>query len=788
MNIPLNLTLAIRNIFKKKTQSIISILGLGIGVGCVFLLMLLYIHENSFNGSFSNKQLLYRVLQGNDCRTSFPLASTSKDEIPLIDNYFRYYQTADVELKDSRNEIVQDHQFAFSDAGMFDCLGIRFIQGKPAQSKSEVCISETTAQKYFNSLNVCNQLLKIKLNNQFISLRITGVYKNFPTNSTFNANFTADIELTKEVLSHNQQMFGHYGQQNEEFKDWNHFPFHSYLLLNSKANPEKIVRSIQTYKERTNHEERKTMDFKLQAITDIYLKSNDVTGDTFTPSGNSKQLIYFLAIALFILLIAIVNYIFLTKAKITSRLKELGTQKALGASGISIRKQIVLESNLISFISLIPALFVVVIGIPFLNATLDRNLSMELFSMWQVWFLLIIIVLLTGSVAGLAIGIHVSKVSTVLLLLGKVSQKPKTKSWNNSFLSLHFAIFIVLVVGVLTVKKQLHYAQNNSQNINPKNIIICELNSPELRNQFDVIQTEVEKIPGVMYSAGSSFIPPFNSFLPVNLRYENESIQFDGLIMGKGMAELLELKLIEGENFGDFRTDQTEMIFNESAAKQYNLKAGEMFNGCYVKGIVKDFNAHSLRRMIQPLVILQQDPRKMRLFAIKTKGINDTAITESVQKLFKEISPDKMVRVYSLTDQITEFYQTEQQQAKLISAFSLLAIALSIMGLLGMVLNTISKKTKEIGIRKVNGAKTYEIIAMLNKGFAKWVAIAFVLACPIAWYAMHKWLENFAYKTELSWWIFAVAGLIALGIALFTVSIQSWRAATRNPVESLRYE
>ena len=298
----------------------------------------------------------------------------------------------------------------------------------------------------------------------------------------------------------------------------------------------------------------------------------------------------------------------------------MGTQKALGASNISIRKQIVLESNLISFISLIPAFLIVILGIPFLNATLNRNLSFELFSIWQVWLILISTVILTGSVAGLAIGGHVSKVSTVLLLLGKVSQRPKVKSWNNSFLSLHFAIFIVLVIGVLTVKKQLHYAQTNSQNINPKNIIICDLNSPELSSKFDVIQTEVEKLPGVLYSAGSSFIPPFNNFLPINIQYEDERIQFDGLIMGEGMIELLELKIIEGESFGNFRTDRTEMIFNESAAKQFNLKAGEMFNGFYVKGITKDFNAHSFRRMIQPMVILQQDPKKMNLFAIKTNG------------------------------------------------------------------------------------------------------------------------------------------------------------------------
>ena len=320
--------------------------------------------------------------------------------------------------------------------------------------------------------------------------------------------------------------------------------------------------------------------------------------------------------------------------------------------------------------------------------------------------------------------------------------------------------------------------------------MICELNTPELSQKFDVIDNHVKQLPGVIRTAGSTFIPPYNWTLPVRLRNpeNNEKNVFDGLIMGKGMAELLNIELIEGDYFGEYNENQHKFIFNESAALMYNLKVGEIFNGFPIHGIVKDFTAHTMHSSIKPMVIIQQHPDKMSLFAIKTTGETDEEIKVSITKLFKEISPDKIVSIYTLQEQINQFYVREQNQAKLISAFSILAIVLTIMGLFGMVLNTVSKKTKEIGIRKVNGAKISEILIMLNKDFVKWVALAYIIACPIAWYIMDKWLENFAYKTELSWWIFVLAGALALGIALLTVNLQSWRAATRNPVEALRYE
>lgn len=784
-----NLKIAIRSILKNKTQSLISIIGLGIGLGSILLLTMLFIHENSFDRFIPNHEQLYRVLQGNDNRTSYPLAKAIKEEIPQVENYFRYYDASEFEIKNSHNEIVKEENFACSDASIFNCIGINFKQGGPAVSTDEVCLSEKMANKYFGSKDPTGQTLQVRLSDEFILLSISGVYKNLPSNSTLTPNYIAHIDLTEELMGNRKKQLGQYGYAYDGFKDnWNQYSLSTYLLLNAKANPAAVSESIQTFRDKAEDEKHQQMDFSLQPVADIYLHSGEITGNSSVRQGDASEMKYYIIIASLILLIAIINYIFLTKAKIDNRLKELGAKKALGASPALIRNQILLESNVMAVLSLVPALLVIIAGIPFINNTLNRTLDVTVLSQWQTWPMFIFIILLTGSLSGLLISFNIASASPVLLLSNKTSAHPKSSSLSHSFLSLHFAIFILLIVGVMVLKKQINFALTNFKSIDINNVIISELNSSELSAQFNVIENEIAKQPGVLKTAGSSFIPPFNWFLPVKLKYEEEIVPFDGLIMGKGMIGLLGIQLLEGEDFGEFSEDRREMIFNESAALKYKLKAGELFNGFYVKGIVKDFNSHSLHKLIQPMVILQQHPMKMGLFAIKTDGTNNAAITSKISQLFKTISPDKIVTVYSLTEQIGQFYKREEKQTKLVSAFSLLAIILSVMGLLGMTLNTVAKKTKEIGIRKVNGAKVSEVLILLNLSFLKWVIAAIIIATPIAYYAMNKWLEGFAYKTELSWWIFAVAGLLALGIALFTVSFQSWKAATRNPVEALRYE
>ena len=290
-------------------------------------------------------------------------------------------------------------------------------------------------------------------------------------------------------------------------------------------------------------------------------------------------------------------------------------------------------------------------------------------------------------------------------------------------------------------------------------------------------------------TAGGSFIPPFENFLPITLAIaEGGKVRLDGLIMGEGMSDLLGMELIDGEPFGPYKPGTVEVIINESSAKEHKVSAGENLLGFRVKGIVKDFNAHSLHTPIQPVVILQQNPAMMGLVAIKTDGTNDEEVRKRIRDLFAEISPDEIPEIKYLTDTVENFYSREKNQASIIGVFALLAAILSIMGLFGISMISILKRRKEIGLRKVNGASIMEVLLMVNTDFLKWVLLSALVSVPLSIFLLNKWLERFAYKTELSWWIFGLAGLSAIIIAILTVSWQSIRAATSNPVDAIRYE
>ncbi|HUX58404.1 MAG TPA: FtsX-like permease family protein [Bacteroidales bacterium] len=780
---------ALRNISHNKTQSAISILGLGIGLGCIILLLALVVHEKSFDRFIPDSQNVFRIMFGESSSSQYPLTEEMKAEFPEVIDYFRFYQTNEIQLRNQKHDLVRDQYFGFSDPSIFNILGIRLIAGVASNSLSEVAISEKTAIKYFGNSSPLGIVLSVKLNDEFLDLSICGVYKDFPSTSTLFPRFIANIKLSEKMFREFQRSLGDYGNDNKSTLNWDRGNFLSYLVLDRNADITGLASKMAKYKELINNERTKDFNYSLQPVTDIYLRSGAAGGSQFTRSGNPNELKYYEIIALLILLISITNYILLTRAATSGRLRELGTRKIVGASQGTIRRKIILESILVTLLSLIPAALIVRMGINFVDNILEKSLSIQIFSNPFMWLLLLSVVLFTAIISGVIIGYNISRILSLLLLAGKTSELSRSGKWKYSFLIFHFTIYVILVVCVLSVSKQIKYSLTNFKGINPEHILISELNSEELKSGFVAICNEMKKIPGVIMTAGSSFIPPFGAYLPVTLATpEGEKVRFDGLIMGEGMTEMLGIEVIDGESFGPFNPDRREVLFNESSALKHNVKAGEQFLAFNVKGIVKDFHAHSLHRLIQPMVILQQNPSSMGLLAIKTDGTNDEAIIKQLRGLYNQISPNEIFEVSYLTDQVGDFYKNEKNQGKIIGAFSLLATILSIMGLFGIALISISKKTKEIGLRKVNGASVAEVLYLLNIDFIKWVLISFFISIPASLYIISEWQSRFAYKTELSWWIFATAGLSAIIIALLTVSWQSWQAATRNPVEAIRYE
>jgi putative ABC transport system permease protein len=572
--------------------------------------------------------------------------------------------------------------------------------------------------------------------------------------------------------------------------NWRNQYFFSYLVLEKNTDRVALASKMTKYNELIFTEKPQDHSFKLQPVSDIYLKSSGLNRSYYgVRIGNANELKYYWAISFLILLISVTNYIFLTRAATSGRAHEHGTRKVLGASSNTLRNQILTESLFVTILSLIPAAFAIDSGMTFINSALNRTLSTDVFTSAVMWILLVAVVLFTGVTSGLLIGYNISRTPSLLLLSGKTSEKSHSKVWDYSFLVFHFCIYILLVVSVLTVKKQITYSNTDFKGINPKNILVYYLNSTKLQSGFTTICNEMEKVPGVMKVAGSSFVPPFNYYLPVNLALNTgEKVTFDGLIMGEGMTELLGIEVVEGSPLGKYQPPRVDVLFNESSAKKYSLKAGDLYMGVTVRGIVKDFHAHSFHTAIQPMAIIQQNPDKMGLVAVKTDGINDKAIIKRFGEVIAEIDPEEIFLANYLTDSIAAFYSSETHQANIMGAFAVLASALAVMGLFGVAMISIARKRKEIGLRKVNGASILEVTYLINRDFVRWVVAALVIGLPLSFYLMTIWLKRFAYKTELSWWIFAFAGISAILIAVLTVSWQSWRAANRNPVEVLRHE
>ena len=784
--------IALRNILHNKVQSAISILGLGIGLGSIIVLMALIIHEKSFDRFIPDHSNVYKIIFGNYPGTQYPLAEEMKKDFPEIKDFFRIMQANIVQVRNPKgNEYGRNQEFAFSDTSIYRILGIRIIAGTPANSINEVAISEKTAKKFFGSRTALGQILKVKLNNEFIPLNVSGVYKDFPANSTLYPDFLADIHLSETLFGSAVTAYGEYGKGISTALNWNRPAFYSYVILDKNADTKALIAKMQKYRELITEPFYKDWEYHLQSATEIYLGSDRyLEGYRFFRAADSNELKYYWSIAFLILLISVTNYIFLTRAVTSDRLRELGARKVLGASTKTLRGQIIVESNLITIMSLVPASFVIDPGMKLINSALNKTLSYEIFSNPLMLLFLFSTVILIGTFSGLLIGHNISRIPAMALLSGNSSEKFGSKRWDHSFLLFHFSIYIILVVSVITVAKQVRYSMTSYQGINADKILVSELNSPRLKAGFTTICSEISQVPGVNKIAGSSFIPLFTPYAPITLaNQEGERVRFEGLVIGEGMAEMLGMELIEGSTFGPYQTSDIEVLFNETSAKKYNIKTGDKYMGAFrVRGIVRDFNSHSLHTPIEPMVILQQNPAKMGYLAIKTDGTNDKEIIKRLGEIYNQIDPDEILDARYITEQMKYFYSHEKNQADIMGAFSILATVLAIMGLFGIALISIARKTREIGLRKVHGASVFEVLYMLDKEFLGWVLMSIIIGIPISYYIMLHWQKQFAYKSGLSWWIFVLAGISAILIALITVSFQSWRAATRNPVEALRHE
>jgi putative ABC transport system permease protein len=782
-----------RHLARKKLYSGISILGLGIGLGCVILMATYIIHEFSYDKYYNNASDIYRVIDGKNCKTFYAMGEAFKRTVPEIKEVCRMYKISDIKVKQNQ-QFVDENNLILADPSIIKVLDINIINGSLKNQLTDpntIIISQKLAKKYFKENYAVGQTLELAIGQRIHSFRISGIYKDLPSFTSFQTNIIGCIDNAFSLLYDITYVLGFKKEKAEinYHEVWDKNEFVTFLQLYPKSNKKSVEAKcsdicLQHRKVNNNG------GIRLQPVTDMYLHSEGLENNDVFLTNHFESLKIFLGIGLLVLLVAIVNFILISNADNNNSITEIACRKVNGASKKHIIIHYLFKSVLIAFISLIPALIFVQVMLPVFNNLFEKDLQLSLFFHWKYVVSLIAITLLAGLGAGLYLGLYVSGINPVNLFKKDLLSVRKRGQLNNALIIVQFFVFILLSSCFLLMQKQYNFSLKKDLGLNTKNILAIDLNNDAMMQKTDYIKNKVMANPNVIDCVPTSFTsPPSDNRL--NFSYRNsetgQSGEIEALVFGKGLIEMMDIPVIDGRSFD--ATDKgfaEKFIINEAAAKKYKVRAGEMLDGFKIIGVVKNFHYHSLHEPVKPIFIAVQ-AENFHYMLIKTNGKNPE-VAEFTRQICNEIVPGFYMDYELLDDRIAKFYKTEESQMGTIGFFAAIALGLSVIGLVGFVTLNLVKRTKEIGIRKINGANNQELIRMINTSYVLWILIAFIIACPVAWYVMNKWLQNFAYKTELSWWVFAAAGAVSVAVAIITVSWQSWRAATKNPVEALRYE
>jgi putative ABC transport system permease protein len=803
--------MAWRNLMKHKFISFINLFGLTMGLACCILITVYVLHETSYDKYNANANRIYRVTRSFNNRdgvVSLRLGTIAPPFAPLIQNYFPDIQKITRMLPNGKTpirygeKIFNENQVFFADENLTDVFTVDVTKGNPKKALFDpftVMLSENIAKKYFGAEDPMNKMIRI--NNQF-NLKVTGVFKSFPSNAHIHPEVMVSFNTLKDSA-----VYGERGLQT----NFGNNSFFTYLLLPENYPAQNIEAKFPTFLDERVHFPGAPASFKtssatklgLQKLTDIHLRSHlDYEAEE---NGDIKRVYVFSFIALIILLIACINYMNLSTARSTLRAKEIGIRKVAGATKPELIAQFLSESVLISWLAMLLAVFAAWLIIPSLNKLSGLQLSASLLLKWQ-WILPILLIpFLVGIISGIYPALFMSSFQPVKTLKGLFRVGGKSISFRKVLVVSQFGISIVLIITTAIVFQQLRYMQTAAMGYNREHIVVLPYYFTS-NSQYETFRNDLLTHSGIKNLGRSSRIPTGRLLDSQNASAESgDSLQpvtseIKYLSADHDFIPSYDIKMAAGRNFSRaFGTDTAGFIINEATVQLLGWKTpekaiGKNFQNGNVKGkiigVVKDFHFESLHQRIVPLImgLLKPEQNFYNQLSVKINGNNANEAIQTLEKSWKASLPEMPFEFNFLDDNFNKLYQSEQKQSSLFTIFSCIAILIACLGLLGLSSFAITQRIKEIGIRKVLGASVGTIVMLLSKDFLKLVIIASLIAFPIAWYAMHEWLADFAYRISISWWIFIVAGIIAACIALLTVSIQAIKAAIANPVKSLRTE
>lgn len=795
--------IAFRNILKNKGIFSINIAGLAIGIASCLIIMLFVIDELSYDRFHEKANQIVRVVfnaningeQMKEAVVMAPVAQTLKEEIPEVLDATRLTNQYGAKIT-YKNSAYRDRKFAYVDPNFFEVFTLPIIQGNaknPLKEPNSIVLTKAEAKKYFGNQNAIGQTLTLNEEKHFT---VTAIIDKVPENSHFHFDLFASTE----------------GYAPAEGTSWVNSDFFTYLVLKEGADYKAVETKLPGISEKYMGPQMKEaigMSFEefteeneiglfLQPLTSIHLHSDFSSSSELEQGGDIKYIYIFSAVAFFMLFIACINFMNLSTAAASKRAKEIGIRKVLGSDKNQLIHQFLTESFLATCIATLIALIIFVLALPMFNNLSGKELQMDYLLQPSLIIVLVLLILLISFLAGGYPAFFLSSFKPIAALKSKFSGDGKNKSIRSGLVVFQFVVSAGLILATLIVNQQMDFIQSKELGFNKEQMLVLR-DSYLLGNDEDSFKNEILKDPRVAYATQSAFVPTGdsdNSMSGIFLGQQYQRRMFvynvdDQYIPTMGM------KVLSGRNFSkDFGADSTKVIINERAAEVLgfgNDAVGKVLlrdtndgkKPLTVIGVVKDFHFKSLHQEIEPLIMLNKPYGGL---IIRAKVADMSGLISRLNTFWVSYNNKEAFSYSILDDSYNETYLAEQKMGSILKIFAILTIIVACLGLFGLVTFTAEQRFKEIGIRKVLGSSVPQIVSLLSKDFLKLVLLSFLIAFPLGFYLMNKWLQDFAYRIEVSWKVFVIAALITIIIAFLTIGFKSIQAASANPIKSLRTE
>lgn len=789
---------AFRNLLRNKVYAGINIAGLTIGLTAFWLIALYIADEVSYDRFHTRANYIYRVAQhtrwdGGDMHqasTSAPFAPAMKEYFPEVAEATRII-TEGGGIISYNNKPIKAEDVFFADGNIFKVFTYPFLAGDPATALTRpesIVLSETLARKLFGDPHkALNQT--VYFSNNYPNL-VTGVFRDVPANShlrfsglrSFPANYTGN---------------------------WQNFNSYTYLLLREGADVKKVEAGLPAFAAGSIQKIMKVNEYRieLQPLTDIHLRSD--LQIEISPNSSMARVYIFAAIALLILVIAIINYINLSTARSSTRIREVGVRKVIGSGRWHLIGMFIAEALVLTLVATLLAWFSTQALLPLFNELAGKELSTWRFGIPLTLFFIVLFALLSGAMSGLYPALFLSRFKAIPALKGQMGNMSTSIFFRKSLVVFQFTITVIMIAGSLVIYRQMQFTAKKDLGFNKEQVLTFHIHDREVRKQVGAIKTQLLRNP-LVQGASVAGNPIGNNDLGAHgFVFETNDGSFSTsnkmaqeLMVDAAYLPTMGIQVKQGRNFvadapadkyGSALVNETlvkEMGWTNTLNKRIRFKYGEGEVGeRTVVGVVKDFHTFSLQHKVEPMVLLMPPVASMEdNMYVKINTGHTAAALAWIEKVYKEFDRSNPVEFNFLDQNFARQYAAEQKQETLSLVFTILAVLIASLGLFGLAAFTAQQKIKEIGIRKVLGASVPSIVQMLSADFIKLVMIAIVIATPIAWLAMHQWLQGFAYRVNIQWWVFGLAGVLALFITLATISVHAIKAALANPVDSLRNE